>query len=197
MVGARSVTVLEGGESVGWSARPLVEAARRGDEDAFAALVPALSDRLYSIALRVLRDADLASDAVQQTLLSIWRDLPKLRDLNRFDAWTYRLLLRACFREARNRRRWIASVQPLHAASYRSDESDTLADVDQLDRAFRRISPAHRAIVVLHFYVGLSLTETAAAVGVPVGTARSRLHYAIAALRAAVDADALDRGATR
>ena len=168
--------------------RALVEQAQHGDRDAFAALASVGADRLYAIAWRILRDVELARDAVQSAQLAAWRDLRTLRDPARFDAWQYRLLVRACYVEARHRRRR-ADVRPLAAiGSPRDDPGAWIADHDALERAFRRLSPEQRAIVVLHFYLDMPLTEIAAALGIPAGTARSRLHYALAGLRAALDA---------
>ena len=168
----------------------LVERARRGDQDAFAALVPAVAHRSYAIAFRILRDPDLAHDATQQALLEAWRDLPTLTDVDRFDAWVNRLVVNACYSSARRDRRWAAKVrlvQPRHASA--PDAAIAIADRDELERGFRRLSPEQRAVVVLHHYVGYPLTEVASTLKIPVGTARSRLHYAIKQLRAAVDAD--------
>jgi RNA polymerase sigma-70 factor (ECF subfamily) len=143
------------------------------------------------VAHRILRDADLAEDATQQALLSIWRDLPQLRDPARFDAWSYRLLVRACYAEGRRSRAWSPNLRLLpRDEPMATDALHTVHDRDQLERGFRRLSVDHRAVVVLHHYLDLSLSETADALGVPEGTARSRLHYAMRGLRAALDADA-------
>jgi RNA polymerase sigma-70 factor, ECF subfamily len=168
----------------------LVRRAQRGDEEAFASLAVAIGDRLHGIAQRILRDADLAEDATQQALLSIWRDLPQLRDVERFDAWSYRLLVHACYSEGRRTRRWNPNLHVLPASSLiEPDDSDVVVDRDQLERAFRRLSIDHRAVVVLHHYLDLTLDEVAHTLGIAPGTARSRLHHAMRALRAAIDAD--------
>ncbi|HEX6474808.1 MAG TPA: sigma-70 family RNA polymerase sigma factor [Candidatus Limnocylindria bacterium] len=174
----------------------LVISAQHGDEGAFASLAVAVGDRLHAVAHRILRDIDLAEDATQQALLAIWRDLPQLRDPGRFEAWSYRLLVRACYAEARRTRRSGSTLRLLPADEpMASDELATVADRDQLERGFRRLSIEHRAVVVLHHYLDLSLSDVADALGIPEGTVRSRLHHAMRGLRAALDADA--RSATR
>ncbi|HEV8490222.1 MAG TPA: RNA polymerase sigma factor [Candidatus Limnocylindrales bacterium] len=165
--------------------------AQRGDEEAFGHLVAAVGDRLHAVAQRILRDTDLAEDATQQALLAIWRDLPALRDPERFEAWSYRLVVRACYVEARRERRWAPNLTLL-ADAHRAvpDSSGSIVDRDQLERGFRRLSVDHRAVVVLHHYLDMPLEEIANALGIPAGTVRSRLHHAMRALRAALDADA-------
>jgi len=167
----------------------LVERARHGDRDAFAVLAAGSVDRLYAIARVTLRDADRAEDAVQECLVRCWRDLPSLRDADRFEAWQRRLLMHAITDEFRRGRRFEAKVRVLHAEPIEGDASVALADRDELDRGFRRLSPEHRAILVLRHFQGLTLPEVAEALGIAEGTAKSRLHYAMAALRAALDAD--------
>jgi RNA polymerase sigma-70 factor, ECF subfamily len=176
--------------------RSLVQAARSGDEEAFDSLARGSADRLFAVAHRILRDVDLAEDAVQQTLISAWRELPGLREAERFDAWIHRLLVHACYAEARRARRWSANVRALPVDGPASP--DTTLDVvlrDALDRGFRRLPPDQRAIFVLRHYLGLSLGEIADTLDIPLGTVKSRLHYATNALRAALEADA--RTATR
>ena len=169
----------------------LVIRARDGDRDAFAALVHATSDRLYAIAVRILRDADLAEDALQGALVTTWRQLPTLRDPARFEAWVRRLLVHSCYAEARRRRTWTANVRVLPVdGPVGPDGLLSIVERDALDRAFRRVSIEHRAVFVLHHHLGLSLVEIAETLGIPAGTARSRLHYATKLLRAAIEADA-------
>jgi len=168
----------------------LVRRAALGDADAFDALGRDRIDRLFGIAIRILRDHHDAEDAVQQALWSAWTDLPSLRDPSRFDAWLYRLLLRACYGAARSRRRRasIVRIEPdLERLPDRVD-SDLIADRDALDRAFAALSTEQRAVVVLHHFLDMGLDEIAEVVGVPAGTARSRLHYALRRLRAELDA---------
>jgi RNA polymerase sigma-70 factor (ECF subfamily) len=169
----------------------LIGRAQHGDEEAFASLAVGVGDRLHAVAHRILRDTDLAEDATQQALLTIWRDLPSLRDPARFDAWSYRLLVRACYAEGRRTRHWAPNVHVLPADEPRvADGTSLVVDRDQLERGFRRLSFDHRAVVVLHHYLDLPLDEVADVLGVPVGTVRSRLHHAMRGLRAALDADA-------
>ena len=171
----------------------LVDLARRGDEEAFADLSRAVGDRLMAIAFRILRDADRAEDAVQQALVTAWRDLPSLRDDDRFDAWLRRILVRACYAEAKRHRRFAANVRVLLIdPPAGGDDFASVRDRDQIERGFRRLSPEHRAIFVLHHYLGLSLAEVADELEIPMGTVKSRLHYATSTLRAAIEAD--DRG---
>jgi RNA polymerase sigma-70 factor (ECF subfamily) len=169
----------------------LVTRAQRGDEEAFASLAMAAGDRLHAVAHRILRDVDLAEDATQQALLSIWRDLPQLRDPARFDAWSYRLLVRACYAQGRRERQWTPHLRLLPSNEpMQADASGIVIDRDQLERGFRRLSLEHRAVVVLHHYLDWPLDRVADALGIPAGTARSRLHHAMRGLRAALDADA-------
>ena len=171
--------------------RDLVIGAQNGDREAFAALVHMTSDRMYALAVRILRDNVLAEDALQGALITVWRQLPTLRDPDRFEAWVRRLLVHACYAEARRRRTWAANVRVLPVDGPTApDELLPIHDRDALERAFRRLSIEQRAVFVLHHHVGLPLTEIAETLGIPAGTARSRLHYASRLLRAAVEADA-------
>jgi RNA polymerase sigma-70 factor (ECF subfamily) len=167
----------------------LVDRARRGDREAFSVLAGGAVDRLYGIARLILRDAELAEDATQEALVRAWRDLPALRDVERFDAWLYRLIVHAAADIGRHRRRWRTEITILPAEPAEPDRVSELADRDQMERALRRVSDDQRAVLVLSFYVGLSSSDLADALEIPVGTAKSRLHYAIEALRAAIGAD--------
>ena len=168
----------------------LVVRAQHGDRGAFASLAVVVGDRLHAVAHRILRDTDLAEDASQQALLSIWRDLPQLRDPARFEAWAYRLLLRACYAESRRTRRWAPNLHVLPVDhGVEPDGLSSIADRDQLERGFRRLSIDHRAVVVLHHYLDLPIEQVAEVLSVPIGTVRSRLHYAMRGLRAALEAD--------
>jgi len=170
--------------------RDLVEAAQRGGRDAFGILARTHGDRLMQIAQRILRDVGRAEDAVQQTLVIAWRELPGLRDPDRFDAWLHRLLINACYAEARRRQSWDARVRILPVDGPAApDDAIAVDDRDRLERGFRRLPPDQRAILVLTHFLGLTPTEIADQLGIPVGTARSRLHYAHRAMRAAIEAD--------
>ena len=175
--------------------RDLVERAAAGDQEAFEGLVRLSANRLFTIAHRILRDHHLAEDAVQQTLVTIWDELPRLRDPERFDAWSYRLIARASIASAKRERRGpgggaLVRLLPDDAdASRAPDDFGSVADRDQVERGFRQLKPEQRAILTLHHFAGLSSAEIADVLGIPVGTAGSRIHYATRALRAALEAD--------
>ena len=167
----------------------LVEQAQRGDRDAFGILARTRGDRLFGIANRILHDFERSEDAVQQTLVIAWRELPRLRDPDRFDAWINRLLVHACYLEARRMRDWNSNIRVLPVEGPPApDGTLSVADRDELERGFRRLPPDQRAILVLRHYLGLEPAEIAETLGIPVGTARSRLHYAHRAMRAALEA---------
>jgi RNA polymerase sigma-70 factor, ECF subfamily len=170
--------------------RDLVERAQQGDHDAFAILAGATIGRMDAVARLVLRDPEWAKDAIQDAYVRAWRDLPTLRDPDRFDAWLRRLVVNACLNEARRTRRRPFEVELLpidHPETI--DSSSLVADRDQIERGFRRLEPEQRAVIVLHYYLGYPLPEAAELLGVPLGTAKSRLHRAIQVLRGAIDAD--------
>jgi RNA polymerase sigma-70 factor, ECF subfamily len=170
--------------------RGLVDRARRGDHDAFADLIDGRLARLDAAARLILRDGELARDAVQEAMIRAWRDLPGLRDPDRFDAWLQRLLANACLDLVRRRRRRVIEVEltPIDAPST-VDFATGLADRELLDQALAGLPPGHRAVVALHYLLGMPLPEVAASLGIPLGTAKSRLHYALAALRISVTAE--------
>ena len=167
-----------------------VERARAGDRDAFDRLATQLVDRLYRVARLVLRDNERAEDAAQEALIRCWRDLPALRDVDRFEAWLHRLLMNAIQEEFRRRTRQRAVIRVLRPAATSDDAAETIATREQLARGFQRLTIEHRSVLVLRLYLGLSLEETAATLGIPAGTAKSRLHYATQAMRDALEADA-------
>ncbi len=177
--------------------RSLVQRAQKGDHDAFATLARAAVTRLGPAARLIVRDPELARDAVQEALVSAWRDLPGLRDPDRFDAWLYRLTVNACLAAARSRRRRAIEVDvgviELREAG---DFASAVADRDQLDRALRQLEPQRRALVVMHFYLGFPLPEVAKQLRIPLGTAKSRLNRSMALLRLVVNGDA-DAAAAR
>lgn len=166
----------------------LVVAAAHGDRDSFAELVAPRLDRLYATATLILRDRRRAEDAVQDGLVRAWRDIPNLRDPHRFDAWLRRLLVNACYDESRRGRRHEStmSLQPDHDAPT-PDAAGALEVRDALDRGLVALSVDQRAAIVMHYYLGLSLQEMANTLDIPLGTAKSRLHHARIALRAAVE----------
>ncbi|HLA16919.1 MAG TPA: sigma-70 family RNA polymerase sigma factor [Candidatus Limnocylindrales bacterium] len=170
--------------------RALVDRAKLGDGEAFDAVARTVGDRCMAIACRILRDADLAEDAVQTALITAWRELRTLRDPDRFEPWLHRILTNACYAEARRRRRWSADIRVIPVeGTYGPDETLTVHDRDQLERAFRRLTFEQRAVLVFHHYLGLPVSEVADRLDIPLGTVKSRLHYAMTALRASLEAD--------
>jgi RNA polymerase sigma-70 factor (ECF subfamily) len=172
------------------SQRGLVERAKRGDHDAFATLAGAAVARLDAAARLILRDRELARDAVQETLFAAWRNLPTLRDPDRFDAWLHRLLVRTAIDAVRRRRSRPIEVElmPLDRP-VPGDLASGVADREVVDAALRRLDPEWRALVVLHYFLGMSLPEAAAALRIPLGTAKSRLHRSLAAMRLAIESE--------
>ena len=170
--------------------RALVERAKRGDHDAFVALIDASLARLDAAAWLILRDAELARDAVQDAMVRAWRDLPGLRDPDRFGPWLHRLTVNACLDQARQRSRRHVEVEltPIDHPAV-ADTTSLVADRDVLDRALDRLDPEQRAVVVLRFFLDLSLPETAAALGIPIGTVKSRLHRSLERMRITVTSD--------
>ena len=170
--------------------RQLVERARRGDHDAFALLVEGSVARLDTAARLIIRDPELARDAVQDALFRAWRDLRSLRDPDRFSAWLHRLTVNACLDQARRRRRRpieveVTDLQPLVAA----DVTDAMGDRELVNAVLLRLDERDRSIIVLHYYLGLPLREVAEAVGMPVGSVKTRLYRALGAMRAEITAD--------
>lgn len=168
----------------------LIERAQNGDRDAFSALVRDRLPRLYGVAGLITGSRDTADDAVQETLLKAWRDLPRLREPDRFDAWLHRLLVNACHDHGRRLRRRKAETPLLdvHQGSI-SDAAQLVADRDELAGAFRRLDGQERAVIVLRHYLGLSTAEAAAALGMREGTLKSKLHRAMNAMSAAIAAE--------
>lgn len=168
----------------------LVEQAQHGDREAFGLLAAELATRLLAVSRRILRDLDLAEDATQQALVAIWRELPQLRDPARFDAWSYRILVHACYAEGRRSRRWSPSLRVLPTDEpAASGDFDTVIHRDELETAIRRLSVDHRTVLVLHHYADIPAERVAQILEIPVGTVHSRLHHAMRAMRAALDAD--------
>lgn len=171
--------------------RELIQSACDGDQEAFTALVLARVDGMYAIAYRILRDADRAEDAVQDALIRAWRDLKGLRDPDRLDAWLHRLLVNICITAATRERRRVTQISVLpFDGPPANDPLGEVFDRDLLERGFRRLPVDQRAILVLHHFLGHSHAEIAETLGIPPGTARSRLHHAHRAMRAALEADA-------
>jgi RNA polymerase sigma-70 factor (ECF subfamily) len=169
----------------------LVIRARGGDRAAFGLLAAGLASKFLAVARRILRDIDLAEDATQQALVAIWRDLPQLRDPARFDAWSYRVLVRACYAEGRRTRAWSPNLRVLPADEPADPKGiDAVIVRDQLETAIRRLSVDHRTVLVLRHYADMPIEQVAQVLDIPLGTVNSRLHHAMRAMRAALDADA-------
>jgi RNA polymerase sigma factor (sigma-70 family) len=169
----------------------LVSRAQEGDHDAFAMLATDSIGRLNAVAMMILHDRDQAQDAVQDTLVEAWRGIRGLRDPDRWEAWVNRLLVRACRRHAKREwRRRVAEV-PLLVIDGPDipDTQHALAIHDEMERALRRLLPDQRAVLVLAYYLDLSLADAAHLLDIPVGTMKSRLNRALLALRAAIAAD--------
>jgi RNA polymerase sigma-70 factor (ECF subfamily) len=177
----------------------VVDRAMHGDHDAFALLVAGSANRLYALAALILGDRDLAEDAAQEAIVRAWRELPRLRDPEKFDAWLRRLTVNACFDETRRvrRRAEVSLARVTHHGT--TDPSRQVVEHDRIDRAFRRLPLDQRTVLVLQHHLALSQTEIAESLGIPIGTVKSRIRYAVASLRASLDADdrvpdaALDR----
>jgi len=162
--------------------RALVEAARKGDHDAFAVLAERAIGRLDAVARLILRDTEFARDAVQEALVRAWRDLPGLRDPDRWDAWLHRITVNASIETARRRRRRMVEVEFLpDVGGSTPDMTNQVADREILE-------PEQRALVVLRYYVGMSVPEAATTLGIPLGTAKSRLHRSLGQMRSVVTA---------
>lgn len=168
----------------------IVIRAREGDRDAFAAIVDDSFDRCHEIARRILGESHLAQDATQQALLNIWRELPKLRDVHRFEAWCYRIVVHACYAEAKRARRALPEIRDIDERKVvAADEYGSVIDRERLERAFSRQKLDHRAVLVLRFYLDMPVEQVASVLDIPLGTAKSRIHHALKAMRAAIDAD--------
>ena len=170
--------------------RQLVELAMVGDREAFTELGRLWIDKLYAIARLILRDGERADDATQEALLAAWRDIKGLRDPDRFEPWLRRLLVNACYREARRERRHTRLASRIPSVGHAPDPSAAVSDRDELAAMFEILTPEQRALIVLHYYVGLPVADTALALGVPVGTVKSRLYRTTQQMRATLDADA-------
>jgi len=167
----------------------LVERAMAGDQEAFGQLAAAEVDRLLAIARLILRDPALAEDATQEALVRCWRQLPKLHDIDRFEGWLYRILVNAASDELKRRRKFERGVHVIRVEPGIADEVHAVDDRDLLERGFQRLSIDQRTVVVFHHYLGLPLSGIATALDIPLGTVKSRYHYAMSALRAAIEAD--------
>ena len=160
-----------------------------GDHDAFAALISASTDRLFAVAQLILRDPDRAQDATQEALIHAWRELPRLRDPDRFDAWLRRLVVNACYDEGRRvrQRAEVAFLSTMGPAV--GDTTTAFAERERVERAFRRLPVDQRAVLVFQHHLQLTHPEIAETLGIPLGTVKSRIRYATEAMRASLAAD--------
>jgi RNA polymerase sigma-70 factor (ECF subfamily) len=168
--------------------RSLVELARAGDVAAFESLVRARMNAVYRLDLAILGDDADAADAVQETFIAAWRKVASLRDPDRFEAWLQRVSVNACRMIRRSRRRRLVremSMAELEAAAS-GREAPGPADGEILRAALRRLSDDHRAVLALHHVDGLQVKEIASVIGIPEGTAKSRLFKARGALQKAL-----------
>lgn len=168
----------------------LVVRAQNGDQQAFESLTVAMHPRLFRVALGILRDPTHAEDATQMALVDIWKYLPRLREPSRFGGWSYRILVRSCAAHLKATPRWLPeeTVQP-QVEPRAADPFGAVEDRERLERAFRRLSVDHRAVVVMRVLLDMPQDEVAAALHISVGTVASRLSRALSALRAAIEAE--------
>lgn len=175
--------------------RELVERAIGGDQDAFSELVDASVDRMYAVATLILRDSDRAQDAVQDALVSAWKDVRALRDPDAWGAWLHRLTVRARYRVARkDRRRNLFELHVVPDSEPRVDDLDAaavFADRDMVERLLQDLTLDHRAVIVLRFYLDLPVDEVALILDIPIGTAKSRINRGLGALRGSLAARSL------
>jgi RNA polymerase sigma-70 factor (ECF subfamily) len=187
--------------AVGAAVRPgstdvdVVRRAARGDSLAFEELVAVRADHSFRLARAILGNESDARDATQDAFISAWRELPRLRNAEHFDAWLRRILVNACRAQIRTRGR-VREIA-MEGAPDRSDPSpstsDLVGDTDMLGRAFDRLIPDKRAILVLHYLQHESVAAIAETMGIPVGTVKWRLSEARGALERALLAEGEDR----
>ena len=168
----------------------LVVRAQQGDQRAFETLTASDHPRLFRVAHGILGDPHLAEDATQQAFLDIWRNIPRLRDPAKFEGWSYRLLVNACYAEAKRKPDWMqyndvpTGGEPMAGETYTS-----VVERDQLARAFERLSLDHRSVIVLRYLLDMTPERVAETLGIPRRTVYSRLKRAMPAMRAALEAD--------
>lgn len=176
--------------------RKTVRLAIDGDRGAFSALMREAAPRQFAMATLILHDVTLAEDAVQESFIAAWQGLAALRDAEAWEAWLYRLTVRACFRvvrrERRRRRVELHAVAPPETAAQEDTTRDS-AERDELIGELNRLPMEQRAVVVLRYYADLPLDRVADILGVPVGTAKSRQHRALAAMRSSMSESSVTR----
>lgn len=167
--------------------RELLDRARAGDREAFELIVLAKGEPLFRTALAILGNEADARDATQEAFIGAWRALPRLRDVERFDAWLGRILINECRMALRHRRRVREvpmEVSPDSADADFRPRFTEAPDSADFDDAFNRLSVEQRAILVLHHLHGYGVGEIAAWLGIPSGTVKWRLSRARKALAA-------------
>jgi RNA polymerase sigma-70 factor (ECF subfamily) len=168
----------------------LVVRAQQGDQRAFEMLAADAYHRLYRLAHGILRDGAKADDATQQALVSIWRNLPRLRDPARFEGWSCRLLVNACHDQVRRTPTWASSATlPRSAEPVAHDDISPVADHDALERALGRVSFDQRTVLALRFLLDRTPDEIAETLSIPRKTVYSRLKRGVASMRAAMEAE--------
>ena len=167
----------------------LVEQSMRGDTAAFNTLMRREAKFMYQVASLILRDRHLCEDAVQQALLRAWRDLPRLREPDRFSAWLRRLVVNCCYDEARRERRHNHEAFDRVTAPLASDQAANVAERERVDHAFGRLPVEQRAVLVLHHYLQLTHPEIAESLGIPIGTVKSRIRRGVDSLRVSLAVD--------
>jgi RNA polymerase sigma-70 factor, ECF subfamily len=186
-------------ELPGYTDASLLDRAAEGDADAFDLLIRPRLDRLFRMAVAITRSEADARDAVQEACVSAWRELPRLRDRSRFDAWLSQILVNACRAVLRRRRhvrvREIPEAEMSTEDTRRSDrltapDRTALAtEVDAIRRAFRRLDPTTRSLLALHYVEERPLAEIGQLLGSPVGTIKWRLSRARLALERALEVE--------
>lgn len=180
-----------GKQEVRWVLR-----AQTGDRQALDSLFRAVQSPLYRYLLRLLSDPHLAEDVLQDVFLLIYRKLRWLKNPRLFPCWAYRIASREAFRKLKKERRWrqgLAEQDALDGLAAPPIPEPGTELIDQLPALAQRISPASRAVLILHYRHGLTLQEAADVLGVEAGTAKSRLAYGLKSLRKLVAAP-LDQG---
>jgi RNA polymerase sigma-70 factor (ECF subfamily) len=168
----------------------IVTRVQRGDEQAFESLVKADFSRLYRVARGVLGDPHLAEDATQQAFVEIWRDIPRLRDSAKYEGWSYRLLVRVCYAEAKRRPDGETSIETHASEPVSADAYVTVADRDVLERGMQRLSMDHRVVLVLRYLLGMTPEKVAETLGISRWTVYARSDRALKAMRAVLEAEA-------